>query len=149
MIRKKGRWIETELSRGGKMRSAGCGESGADQSPTDIGEVGRSGLASWKQGRLQTGVPGVGGAGIGRRRAGRGRGRAAVSSGTGRPRGSRACLVRPLQPSSGSSSRAALQLPPRALRRQGRDPASPPRLPPSHWSRRGRGRREGPLLGLG
>lgn len=55
--------------------------------------------------------PGVGGAGIGRGRAGRGGGRAAVSSGTGRPRGGRACLLRPLQPRSGSSSRAGASAP--------------------------------------
>lgn len=68
----------------------------------------------------ELGAPGAGASGP----AGVGVG-AAVSSGMGRPRGCSVCLARPLQPSSGSSYCAALQLQPRALRRQGRDPASP------------------------
>lgn len=114
VIRKKGRWIEIELSRGGeKRRNAGCGESGTDQSPGDTGEVGGSGLVTWQQGASpdwrspESGARALGAGG----RAGRGGGRAAVSSGTGRPRGGRACLLRPLQPRSGSSSRAGASAP--------------------------------------
>lgn len=83
-----------------------------------FGELETSASPDWQfpeLGAPGAGVSGPAGVGVG----------AAVSSGAGRPRGCSVCLARPLQPSSGSSYCAALQLRPRALRRQGRDPASP------------------------
>lgn len=151
MIRKKGRWIEIELSRGGeKRRNAGCGESGTDQSLGDTGEVGGSGLVTWQQGASpdwrspESGARALGAGGP----AGAGGGQLCRQERGGLAAAAPACSV-PSSPARAPAPAPALQLPPRALRRQGRDPASPPRLPPSHPGQEGAGASGGAAAGLG
>lgn len=66
----------------------------------------------------------------------------------GLPAAAPACSV-PSSPGRAPAPAPALQLPPRALRRQGRNPASPPRLPPSHPGQEGAGAAGGAAAGLG